>query len=139
MGLITAHLAATWFMVGLIWVIQIVHYPLFAAVDSGSFVTYERSHTTRMGRLLAIPALTEIVTAALLALDPPEGVAAWSAWLAGSLLAAIWVVTLLVQVPLHKRLSTGSDPESLRRLVRSNWARTVLWTFRGVLAAALFV
>jgi hypothetical protein len=42
MALTSIHLAATWFMVGLIWVIQIVHYPLFTSVGSDSFAEYER-------------------------------------------------------------------------------------------------
>ena len=33
MALLLVHLAATWFLAGLIWVIQLVHYPLFAAVE----------------------------------------------------------------------------------------------------------
>ena len=31
------HAAATWFMVGLVWVIQTVHYPLFAFVGESGF------------------------------------------------------------------------------------------------------
>ncbi len=35
--LLTSHLVATAAMVGLIWFVQVVHYPLFAAVGSGGF------------------------------------------------------------------------------------------------------
>ena len=39
--------AATLAMVGLIWFVQIVHYPLMAQVGRDSFAHYEASHTAR--------------------------------------------------------------------------------------------
>ncbi|NIR35152.1 MAG: hypothetical protein GWN07_03845, partial [Actinobacteria bacterium] len=54
--------------------------------------------------LLVVPAVTEVVAAALLALDRPDGIPAWLVLAAGALLAVVWVMTLLVQVPLHRRL-----------------------------------
>ena len=34
------HAVSTWFMVGLIWMIQTVHYPLFARLGDDTFVRY---------------------------------------------------------------------------------------------------
>jgi len=42
-------------MVGLIWAIQSVHYPLFALVGDADFVGHENEHNARMGKLPAIP------------------------------------------------------------------------------------
>ncbi|MEY4607349.1 MAG: hypothetical protein RLY45_2109, partial [Actinomycetota bacterium] len=39
-----SHLVATMFMVGLIWFVQVVHYPLMAAVGEQQFVAYEDRH-----------------------------------------------------------------------------------------------
>jgi hypothetical protein len=64
--LLVIHFTATWFMVGLIWTIQVVHYPLFHRVDTPSFLRYEAEHTRRMGWLLAGPASLEVSTAAAL-------------------------------------------------------------------------
>jgi hypothetical protein len=133
------YLAATWFMVGLIWVIQVVHYPLFNSVGSTSLLHYERRHTTRMAQLLLVPATLEVALALWLVVAQPPGVTLWAAWAAGALLAAAWVLTLLVQVPLHRRLSDAADPSVVARLVRSNWMRTGLWTARGALAAVFLV
>jgi hypothetical protein len=55
------------------------------------------------------------------------------------LLAGIWLSTALVQAPIHGRLARGFDPALHRRLVRSNWVRTGLWTMRGLVAAILVV
>lgn len=133
------HAASTWFMVGLIWTIQTVHYPLFARVGHAAFVRYEYEHTTRMGKLLALPAVVEIVTGAALVWTRPGEVGLWLVMVAGALLVAIWVVTALVQVPLHRRLGNGRDDAAIRQLVRRNWLRTGLWTARGVLVTAMLV
>jgi hypothetical protein len=42
--LLLAHSAATLFLVGLIWFVQVVHYPLLAQVGTGEFVAYAASH-----------------------------------------------------------------------------------------------
>ena len=126
-------------MVGLIWVVQVVHYPLFARVGVDHFVSYERAHTKRMAALIAVPASTEIGLAAVVAWTLPEDVPIGLALAAGSLLAAVWLLTAVVQVRHHRRLSQGFDTEIHRRLVASNWPRTAIWSIRGVLAAVMLV
>lgn len=136
-GLLIAHAAATWFMVGLIWMVQTVHYPLFSAVGEQGFTDYERGHTARIGRLLLIPALAEIILAALIAFTLPSGVPLSLALASGAVLAFVWVLTALVQAPQHGALTAGFEPETHRRLVVGNWWRTAAWTTRGVLAAVM--
>jgi hypothetical protein len=138
-NLVAVHLAATWFMVGLIWLVQTVHYPLLAAVGKDAFPEYEHGHTQRITRLLAVAAGAEIVTALALVVATPGEVEQWAAWLAGGLLAAAWVVTRFVQVPIHRSLSSGYDAVQLQRLVATNWVRTVLWSARGVAALVFLI
>ena len=130
---------ATWFMVGLIWMVQVVHYPLFRAIPAESFRSYEAAHTAAIGRLLIVPAGVEVVSAAALVWYRPDAVPLWMVVLSGGLLAAIWVATALVQAPLHRRLLTGYDRRTVDRLVRSNWVRTAAWTLRGVVVAAMLL
>ena len=136
-GLLTVHFAATWFMVGLIWTIQVVHYPLFPLVGEDAFPRYETEHTKRMGWLLALPAPIEVVTAAALVFASPPGVDVTLVVAAGAVLAALWLTTALVQVPLHRKLSEDPSPDEMRRLVATNWIRTAGWTLRGVLVVLM--
>ena len=49
MGVLLAlHALATVMMAGLIWFVQLVHYPLFAFVGASDFVLYDREHTRRV-------------------------------------------------------------------------------------------
>lgn len=137
MTTLVVHAAATWFMVGLIWTIQLVHYPLFSRVGEEGFTSYESEHATRMVRLLAVPAMVEVVTGALLVWSRPPGVGLPIVLISGSLLAAVWITTALVQVAQHRHLHEGKDQESIERLVATNRVRTALWSARGVLVAAM--
>jgi len=131
--------AATWFMIGLIWMVQVVHYPLFRAIPADSFRPYEAAHTSAIGRLLILPAGIEVVSAAALVWYRPDAVPLWLVMLSGALLAAIWVATALVQARLHRRLLDGYDIATVDRLVRTNWFRTGAWTLRGVLVAVMLL
>ncbi len=130
--LLMVHAAATWFMTGLIWTVQVVHYPLFHAVGTDAFPNYEAGHTRRIGWLLVVPAGVEVATAGILFLAEPAALT----FAAGALLAAIWVMTALVHGPIHGRLA-AYDEALVSRLVAANWWRTLAWTLRAVLAAVM--
>jgi hypothetical protein len=67
----------------------------------------------------------------------PPGIPLWLVLGAGAVLAAIWIMTAVVQAPLHVRLSRSPDAADIRLLVRSNWWRTGLWTVRGAAVATM--
>lgn len=128
------NLAATLYMVGLIWCVQIVHYPLFAQVGKDGFPAYAVAHSHLITPVVALPMLVELVTAGLLLFfrSPAIGLAEAIAGLV--LVVMIWLSTIFLQVPQHSILSAGFDATAHRFLVRSNWLRTVAWSLRGALA-----
>jgi hypothetical protein len=130
-----ANLIATWFMVGLIWMVQIVHYPLFSQVGEPQFVEYQRSHANRISSVVGIPMLIEITTAVLLCIAAPEPLRRPMLILGLILVAVIWSSTAFIQVPAHNRLSSGFNEQAYSMLVISNWIRTIAWTARGLLMA----
>jgi hypothetical protein len=135
-GWIVANLAGTALMVGFIWTIQVLTYPMMQSVPAEGFVAYELMHRNRVTAVLAVLAPLEIVaTAGVVVLV--EDVPGWLSIGAAVLLFAIWLSTLLYYAPLHMRLSTGFDPVVHRRLVRTNWIRTAAWTVRGAAAVAM--
>lgn len=129
--LFVAHLTATLFMTGVIWFVQIVHYPLFRLVGNSEFARYETAHTFWTTWVVAPPMLTEMATAVLLLLFKPKGVSDSILWVNLALLAAIWLSTAFLQVPCHQQLSQGFDAATHHRLVVTNWLRTVCWTVRS--------
>ena len=119
-------------MVGLIWFVQVVHYPLMGRVGGAEFRRYERDHQRRTTVVVAPLMLAEAGTALLLLWLRPS-YAPFALCLVGLvLLAVVWLSTYLWQVPIHRQLALEYRSESIRRLVRSNWLRTVAWSARGV-------
>lgn len=131
------HAAATWAMTGLIWFVQVVHYPLFARVGADGFADYETAHAARTTWVVAPLMIAEAATALWLALARPPGVRAEAAWLGLGLVVVIWGSTAFLQVPRHSELAAGFSVEAHRALVATNWARTVAWSVRAGLAAWL--
>ncbi len=127
-ALLAVHAAVTWALVGLIWTVQLVHYPLFAQVGADSFRSYHARHTRQITWIVAPLTAVEVLTAASLFVR-----GAREAWLLASFapLAFNWLVTWRVQIPLHNRLAAGFDAEVHRRLVAGNWWRTAAWSIRG--------
>ncbi|NRA57346.1 MAG: hypothetical protein HRU13_04425 [Phycisphaerales bacterium] len=120
-------------MVGLIWFVQVVHYPLFARVGGDGWPAYSTSHQARTTMVVGPVMLAEFATAAALLVLVPGVLSIGGAVLLG----LVWASTFFVQVPLHGKLERGHDATLVRRLVMTNWLRTFLWTARGVLAVLL--
>lgn len=129
-----AHAFATLFMTGLIWFVQIVHYPMFQDVGSEGFAAYEKKHSQRTTFVVGPAMLLELLTVVLLLKLSPSNSMTQFAAVGAVLLAAIWISTAFLQVPMHSKLEAGFDPGAHRFLVNSNWIRTVLWTGRAALA-----
>jgi hypothetical protein len=126
------NLAATLFMVGVIWFIQVVHYPLFARVGAEGFSAYSATHSRLTGLVVGPSMIAEAATAVALVHGPPGGVPPWLAWTGLALLATIWLSTALLQAPRHRELGAGFERASHRFLVASNWLRTACWSARGL-------
>ena len=122
-------------MTGIIWFVQLVHYPLFARVGSASFAQYEAEHATRTGWVVAPLMGAELLTALLMLLGRwrPEAISAGAAAAGAALVVVVWFSTGLIQVPLHHRLTAGYDAQLVARLVATNWIRTAAWTARSAL------
>jgi hypothetical protein len=137
------HLVATAFMAGLIWFVQVVHYPLFALVPAVASPAYAVEHQRRTALVVGPPMAVEGVTVLWLFAAPPDGLGRWLPALGGLLLAVTLASTVLAQVPRHGRLAVETDAAGIERtvgaLVRSNWVRTVGWSLRAVLAAVIVV
>lgn len=129
-------LATTWFMTGLIWLIQLVHYPLFKQVGGAEFIRYHHAHTRQI-TFIVMPMMTlELLSALALALYPaPKLWPSWAAWLGLALVGIAWLTTAMLSVPAHQALSAGFDLTAHHQLTTTNWLRTLAWSARGLLLA----
>lgn len=139
-ALLMVNAASTFGLAGLIWTIQLVHYPAFRYVAEQQFAAFASFHQRQISWVVVPLMVVELASAAgLMALTPPElpqGLVTACAFL----VVLIWACTFLVQVPLHRRLASGYDRGAIEALIRTNWIRTLLWSLRaGLLFWALYV
>lgn len=128
-----SNIAATMAMVGIIWFVQIVHYPLYTRINPDAFPNYEVAHVNLITLVVGPTMFIEAMTAVLLLLSPPPNVPYWLLLVAIGLIGVIWAATLFLNVPQHNALSYSFDAGVHRMLVLTNWIRTVSWSLRGVI------
>jgi hypothetical protein len=138
MAILLANVAATLFMTGVGWFVQVVHYPLFGSIGPEEFHSYHEAHSRLTTRVVLVPMTVELITSAWLVVDRPAAVGAAPVWVGLALALFTWGSTVLVQMPQHRALGPAGVPA----LVALSWPRTVAWTAHsavvlGVLAAAL--
>ncbi len=127
------HVGATLYLVGVIWIVQILHYPLLEDVGAGGYAKYHKRHTSRITPVVAPAMIIELLTAIYFVFISYEPIRNYYFWCGLALVLIIWISTFLVQVPLHEKLGARFDPDIQQRLVRTNWIRTAAWTLRGAL------
>lgn len=132
-----AQIGSTLYMVGLVWFVQLVHYPLFGGVGEEGFARYEAEHQRLTTWAVGPAMLVELVTAIALFWWRPAGVPLWMVIAGVALVGVVWLSTWLLQVPQHRALQSGFNAEAHRVLVVTNWVRTVAWSLRGVLVLAM--
>jgi hypothetical protein len=108
---------AIWAMIGLIWMVQVVHYPMLATYSATATApaTAAADHQRRISRVVGPLMAAEGVSALILLVDRPDTMPAWSAWAAAALLGVALASTVVVQVPLHTRLAERHDDRSTLR------------------------
>jgi hypothetical protein len=131
------NLLATWTMVGVIWFVQLVHYPLLAVVPVESASTIAVDHQRRTAWVVMISMTVEGFSTLALMRWVPEGVATWLPWANGVFLAIALGCTVLLSVPRHARMAENPTPTIGRELVVTNWPRTIAWTICGALTATM--
>ena len=130
-------MASTLFMVGMIWTIHYVHYPLFAHVGESTYVAFQSEHVNRIGKLLLLPWLTEGVTLLailILAFLGQRRDLRLPAFLNGLGMAIALVISGVWSAPAHGKLADGFDAAIHDRLMTANLVRSFAWTLCGICA-----
>ena len=109
----------------LIWMVQLVIYPSFLFYPSADLINWHKTYTVRI-TIIVMPLMVGQLFLALYTLYEELSIISVSR---GILILLIWILTFLIFVPIHNNIQAGKfDTLLLRKLVQSNWLRTLLWT-----------
>ena len=122
------HLIATSMMVAIIWMVQILHYPSFLFVDKQQYTEFQQFHMKKISYIIVPIMLLELFSGfgVLFYIEKAQ----LSLYASLTLLVLIWVITGLFFTKYHTELSKKYNRNTILRLIRFNWIRTVLWTIR---------
>lgn len=124
-----AHFFCAAYMCGIIWFVQIVHYPMLHHADGPDAKAGHREYTRRMGWVVMPVMLAELALQILWVVREP-GLPSFTG---AALLFTVWLSTFALQVPCHQKLQNAFDRDIQKTLVRTNWIRTFGWTARAIL------
>ena len=117
-------------LTGVIWTIQIVHYPSFHYIDKISFTNFHHFHERRISIIVMPLMLIELTTSTALYINNMSSIVFALNLL---IVVLIWCSTFFIQVPIHSILSQKKDKDLIDKLVNTNWIRTFLWSMRMLL------
>lgn len=117
------------YMCAVIWLIQLLHYPIFSMIEPRRFSEFCEKHTSMMGLLVGPVMILELISALALVVIKADVFSMTNL----AMNIALWLLTFLVSVPWHNRLARGYDQFCIERLVFTNWPRTFLWTAKAAL------
>jgi hypothetical protein len=126
--------ALVFWVLGQIWFVQIVVYPLFARVGEAQYVGYHAFYSRRIPLPVIIPGFASFLLPIMIALYGPSV----PAWMTATNIAAGIVgllVTVLLEIPRHARLEKGGkNVVTIAELVRYNWPRTASISVQALVA-----
>ncbi len=132
MELLETHAAISLALACVLWTVQLVIYPAFHFIAVESFNQWHRGYTGTITWIVAPLILLQAAGMAgrlvlKRALDPVTLVEL-------ALIITAWAVTFFVSVPLHEGLQKKRCERDMRRLVQSNWLRTIAWSGAAALS-----
>jgi len=124
------HLIFSAIMVGVIWVIQLVHYPSFHFIDKDIYDSFQKFHMNKISIIVIPVMILELATGFLLLIGNSKNILIIISF---GILILIWGITGLFFSDAHGKLISGYNELIVNKLVSMNWIRTVLWTFKMIL------
>ena len=121
-------------MTGLIWIVQLVHYPSFHFVGTDNFEAFQQHHVRSIDKIVIPVMVTEITSS--FGLTWIDGWFSLNA-IGFYVVISIWAATGLFSVPAHSKLEESKDDDAIDKLVSTNWIRTLLWTVKSGITAYL--
>ena len=132
-SILLINIFSAFFATGLIWTIQLVHYPSMHFVSRDKFELFHYFHQLRIS-IIAMPLMAiELITTIILFMQNIDNESSLIFKINLIIVTLIWFSTFFIQVPLHQKLSKGKKNSLIDKLVLTNWFRTVLWTLRSIL------
>lgn len=133
------HLICSVFMTGVIWVIQRVQYPSFKFISKDEFNSFYNFHAFHITWIVAPIMVLELFTAAFLVYENYYSQYFIKFVIVLLMNIILWISTFFLSVPCHNELARGRSDRVLKKLVNTNWIRTIFWTAKTIFLVVIIV
>jgi hypothetical protein len=117
------------YVLGEIWFVQFVVYPLFGKVGEDEYIAYHSFYSSRIPLPVILPGFASFLLPIALVFLRPESVPLWMALANVACGLAGLLVTVALEIPRHARLEKGGKQEAvIHELILYNWPRTLAIT-----------
>jgi hypothetical protein len=125
---------------GCMTTLQLQHYAIYPAVGQEHFAVYVRANNRAATLPTILPAMLLLLSSLVLVVQRPAFVSPSEAAVGLGLNLLALLSTFVWQRPLHSRLARdGYDEAIVRRLIATNWIRTIAHWLIALLAITILV
>lgn len=119
-------------ILGVLWYLQLVHYPLLKKVKD-NFTAYETLSVRKILFFMTPWIILDVLVNVILALNLSSGFAGIIMGIILALSIFTWLMTFFFQIDIQQELLSGFSLKSLKSVIRSSLIRTIIWSFKVAL------
>ncbi len=114
------------YLIAISIIVQLVVYPSFKNLKKESFITFHKNYTKKMLFIVGPIMFLELLTSLILVIKFNQS--------SSSLipLTFVWLLTFLLIVPVHNKLSSRFQEIEHKKLINLNFFRTIAWIVKFV-------
>lgn len=123
---------------GCMTTLQLQHYGIYPAVGYEHFADYMRANNRAAALPTIVPAMLLLLSSLVLVLQRPGFIRPYESAAALALNLVALLSTFVWQRPIQGRMAeTGYDEANVRRLIATNWIRTIAYWLNAILATII--
>jgi hypothetical protein len=137
--MLVIHIVATAIMVGVIWVIQLVHYPSFYFIKQKNYKSFQNFHMKNITYIVFPIMSIELFSGFFLVLIFEDSKILSVLYFSLFFLLSNWALTGIIFTRLHSELLEGYNKLIIKNMIKWNWIRTLFWSIRLFLLFYIFL
>ena len=129
-------LTASGYGVAVVWLAQLVMYPMYLAVPPAAFLEYYMRYEVAIVFPVIVALSLTWVLAALLIVHRPRAFPAWAPWSAATLALIGFIASQALEAPYNRQLlEHGFNADAIHAKIAFNSYRLTAWTLQAALLA----
>jgi len=133
------NLISTLLIAGILWFVQLVHYPLFNEIPAKNMVNYGYYHMQKISGIINLLFIVDFITIVFLLLLVNSDLSATLMVINISIFLFIVFLTRITFLPIHQQLSKNPNSTLIAKLINLNWIRTLVWSLKVIFLLIIFI